>query len=111
MIQTGDLLMAKYETDCLMKLYSDLIDRMEKELNTYGDDYLREAEHAEYKVRVEKMLDVKTSLTRAKTIKRIIDMVNKEISKSQRRENGLTIRFEQFCKRNNLNPEEYGLKQ
>ena len=51
-----------------------------------------------------------TSLTRARKIKSIIDMVRKEIAKSERKENELELRFKQFCKRNNINPDTYGLK-
>lgn len=110
MTHTGNLLMAKYEASCLSEICSDLMDRMETELNTYDENYLKDSENEQLNEQCKKLLDVRISLTRARKIKSIIDMVRKEIAKSERKENELELRLKQFCKRNNLNPEDYGLK-
>ncbi len=101
------MLMARQEANFYIRLEGEVISFVKKEMGDYGETCLNNPEEPDDKELFEKKVALMKAQVTLNAMNRITALIKREADKSLRRDNELTERLKQFCKRHHIDWEEY----
>lgn len=101
------MLMARHEANFYLRLNAEVMSFVKKEMEDYSEKYLDNPEESDDKAKFEMKIALQKSQVTFDAMDKVTAFIKREADKSLRRDNELTERLKQFCKRHQIDWEEY----
>ena len=102
-----EMMTARQEVNFYLKANMEIMNLAKKELDDYDEKYASKIEEADEKEKFEMKMELYKGHTILKALDKLSTLINREVDKSKRRDNELSEQLKQFCKRHQIDWNQY----
>ena len=102
-----EMMTARQEVNFYLKANMEIMNLAKKELDDYDEKYASIIEEADEKEKFEMKMELHKGHTILKALDKLSTLIKREVDKSKRRDNELSEQLKQFCKRHQIDWNQY----
>ena len=102
-----EMMTARQEVNFYLKANMEIMNLAKKELDDYDEKYASKIEEADEKEKFEMKMELHKGHTILKALDKLSTLIKREVDKSKRRDNELSEQLKQFCKRHQIDWNQY----
>ena len=102
-----EMMKARHEANFYLRAYTEVVNLAKSEIDAYDENYGSIIEKANDIERFEIKLDLLKARATLKALDKVSSLIKREADKSTRKDNELSERLKQFCKRHQIDWNQY----
>ena len=102
-----EMMKARHEANFYLRAYTEVVNLAKSEIDAYDENYGSKIEKANDIERFEIKLDLLKARATLKALEKVSSLIKREADKSTRRDNELSEKLKQFCKRHQIDWNQY----